>query len=195
MTRPAPRGTLDRGRATRERLLAAAVELVGEAGWGRVTTRLVAERAGVRPGLVHYHFASVEDLLVTACTGVAGAMLAEALRGLTAHPDVDAGLEWLLGEMRRYTGADPASLLLTEAFLAAGRIPRLHAELAAVVGTFRAGVTDWLRDLGHTTDAEAAATVLAASLDGLVLHRTLDPALDPAALAAPLRRMLTSDPG
>lgn len=184
MTRPAPRG-----QATRERLLAAAAELVGEAGWGAVTTRLAAERAGVRPGLVHYHFASVEDLLVTACTDVVAAMLTGTLRDLTAHPDAATGLRWLLTEMRRYTGTDPASLVLTEAYLASGRIPRLHAELAAAVGTFRTGVAAWLRALGHP-EPEPAAAALAAALDGLVLHRALDPALDPLDLYAPLHRML-----
>lgn len=199
MARPAPQGTLDRGRATRERLLAAAVELVGEVGWGAVTTRLVAERANVRPGLVHYHFASVEDLLVTACTAMVGQMLDGVLRELTAHDDLDAGLAWLLDELRRYTGTDPASLLLTEAFLAASRLPRLHDTLAASVAAFRTGVADWLRaldrraDTADAADADAAATVLAAAIDGLVLHRALDPALDPTALIGPLRRMLVTE--
>jgi len=195
MARPAPQGTVDRGRATRERLLGAAVELVGEVGWGQVTTRLVADRAGVRPGLVHYHFASVEDLLVTACTGMAGRLLDGVLHELTRHDDLDAGLDWLLTELRRYTGADPASLLLTEAFLAASRIPRLHADLAGHIAAFRTGVADWLRTLGHPTGADTGATVLAATIDGFVLHRALDPSLDPRALAAPLRRMLATGPG
>ncbi|HEY3686025.1 MAG TPA: TetR/AcrR family transcriptional regulator [Streptosporangiaceae bacterium] len=195
MARGAAQGTLDRGRATRDRLVAAALELVGEVGWSRVTTRLVAERAGARPGLVHYHFASVEDLLVTAATGVVRQMLGDVLGELTAHRDLDTGLAWLLGELGRYTGTDPASLLLTEAFLAASRIPRLHTDLGAAISGFRAGVADWLRGLGHTADADAAATVLAATIDGLVLHRALDPDLDPAALAGPLHRLLASGGG
>lgn len=192
MTRPAPPGSVDRGRATRERLLGAAVELVGEAGWGAVTTRLVADRAGVRPGLVHYHFASVEDLLVTACTGMVGELLDGVLRELTAHDDLDTGLDWLLAELRKYTGTDPASLVMTEAFLAASRIPRLHADLARYIAAFRTGVSDWLRALGHTTDADAGATVLAATIDGFVLHRALDDSLDPTLLIGPLRRMLAT---
>ncbi|MFD0890429.1 TetR family transcriptional regulator, partial [Streptosporangium algeriense] len=35
----------ERGRATRQRLFDAAVALIGEVGWGGVTTRMVAERA------------------------------------------------------------------------------------------------------------------------------------------------------
>jgi hypothetical protein len=35
---------------TREKLMAAAAELIAELGWGRVTTRAVAERAGLPHG-------------------------------------------------------------------------------------------------------------------------------------------------
>lgn len=181
---------VERGRATRERLIDAAVALVGEAGWGGVTTRRVAERAGVRPGLVHYHFASLEDLLVTACVGAARPMLTELLALLRAHRDLDSGLATLLTEMERYTSTAPAFLMLTEAFLAAARIPRLRAELAGLLAEFRTGVTDWLTGLGHGDGAGQAAIVLAAAFDGLILHRALDATIDLPSLAIPLRRML-----
>jgi AcrR family transcriptional regulator len=41
----------------KEALLQAAAELIAEVGWGRVSSRMVAERAGVNNALVHYHFA------------------------------------------------------------------------------------------------------------------------------------------
>ena len=44
---------IERGRDVRAHLLAAARELIGEVGWTGVSTRVVAERAGVRPGMVH----------------------------------------------------------------------------------------------------------------------------------------------
>ncbi|HEX3814380.1 MAG TPA: helix-turn-helix domain-containing protein, partial [Mycobacteriales bacterium] len=49
---------------TRERLMAAAAELIAELGWGRVTTRAVAERAGLPHGSVSYHFRGKQDLLI-----------------------------------------------------------------------------------------------------------------------------------
>lgn len=49
----------DRGREVRRKLLTAAVELIPERGWNAVSTRLLAERAGVAAGLVHYHFPSL----------------------------------------------------------------------------------------------------------------------------------------
>jgi AcrR family transcriptional regulator len=45
-------------------LLDAAESLLLEIGYSAITTRKVAERAGVNHGLVHYYFGSMEDLLL-----------------------------------------------------------------------------------------------------------------------------------
>lgn len=45
-------------------LLGAAEQLLVEIGYAAITTRKVAERAGVNHGLVHYYFGSMEDLLL-----------------------------------------------------------------------------------------------------------------------------------
>ncbi|KAB8187707.1 TetR/AcrR family transcriptional regulator [Microbispora catharanthi] len=187
----------DRGRTTRQRLLGAAAALIAEVGWGGVSTRMVAERAGVAPGVVHYHFASLPDLLIAASTGVARAMLEELTGRLAEQPDPETGVEWLLGELSRYTGTDPASLLIVEMYLAAARLPDLRDRLHEIVADSRARVAAWLRERGHYAgrpgDAEAAAAVLVAAVDGLVLHRGLDPDLDLTALAGPLRAMVRTD--
>lgn len=44
-------------------LLDAAEQLLIEIGYAAITTRKLAERAGVNHGLVHYYFGSMEDLL------------------------------------------------------------------------------------------------------------------------------------
>jgi AcrR family transcriptional regulator len=179
-----------RGQATRQRLLDAAVALVPELGWGGVTTRLVAERAGVAPGVVHYHFASVTDLLVAAGTGFSGALLAQFAEELTARPCIGEGVDWLMGELSRYSGVDPASLLVVEMFLASTRLPGLRERLREQVAAFRAQAAAWLTERGYEGDAAAAAAMLAATLDGIMLHRALDPGLDLAVLTGPLRAML-----
>ncbi|MFI6711485.1 TetR/AcrR family transcriptional regulator [Nonomuraea sp. NPDC050478] len=171
---------------TRRRLLDAAVPLIVEAGWGGVSTRMVAERAGVAPGVVHYHFSSVTDLLAEAGTEVTGRLLEEFAGGLARHADLGDGVRWMVAELGRYPGTDPASLLVAELYLAATRIPELRERLRGQVGGFRTVVAAWLRERGHQGDADAVAAVLAAAMDGIVLHRALDPALDPDRLAAPL---------
>lgn len=45
-------------------LLNAAEQLLVEVGYAGITTRRLAERAGVNHGLVHYYFGSMEDLLL-----------------------------------------------------------------------------------------------------------------------------------
>jgi AcrR family transcriptional regulator len=45
-------------------LLDAAEHLLLEVGYAAITTRRLAERAGVNHGLVHYYFGSMEDLLL-----------------------------------------------------------------------------------------------------------------------------------
>ncbi|UBU15867.1 TetR/AcrR family transcriptional regulator [Nonomuraea gerenzanensis] len=180
----------ERGKATRQRLLDAAVALVPEVGWGGVSTRLVAERAGVAPGVVHYHFASVTDLLMAACLGFTAALLDRLAAELSAQPDPGEAVGWLLGELSHYSGTDPASLLVVELYLAATRIPELRERLGEQVGRFRATVASWLAERGYQGDPAAAAAMLAASVDGIMLHRALDPGLDLAALGGPLRAML-----
>ncbi|MGH3825157.1 MAG: helix-turn-helix domain-containing protein [Pseudonocardiaceae bacterium] len=54
------RRAADRGRDVRLQLLSTAAQLITELGWAAVSTRILAERAGVTPGLVHYHFTSLQ---------------------------------------------------------------------------------------------------------------------------------------
>ena len=51
---------------TSEKLLDAALDVILEKGWAQASTRAVADRAGVRPGVVHYPFASQQDLRIDA---------------------------------------------------------------------------------------------------------------------------------
>lgn len=182
-----------RGQETRQRLLAAAAELVQEVGWGSVSTRAIAQRAGLPPGLVHYHFPSVADLLADATLPVLTGAVDEMAAMLDAAEDVPAGIDGLLGMLAGYAADEPASRLAAEAFLAAPRMPRLRAELAALLARGRELLADWLRRHGYGSRAEPAAIVLAAAFDGLVLHLAVDEQLDLAAAAAGLRALATGE--
>ena len=57
-TKPSARDTAE------EAFLDAAERLLVEVGYGGITTRRLAEEAGVNHGLVHYYFGSMENLLV-----------------------------------------------------------------------------------------------------------------------------------
>jgi AcrR family transcriptional regulator len=60
---PSTDGRAIRGRATRDCLVAAAREILIEQGHAGASTRAVADRAGVRLSLVHYHFGGRQGLL------------------------------------------------------------------------------------------------------------------------------------
>lgn len=61
----------DRSRATRQRLLEAAVSCLAEHGWAGSTVTVVAERAGVSRGAAQHHFPTREDLFTAAVEYVA----------------------------------------------------------------------------------------------------------------------------
>ncbi|RJL32479.1 TetR/AcrR family transcriptional regulator [Bailinhaonella thermotolerans] len=56
----------ERSRATRRRLLDAAVECLASRGWAGTTVAVVAERAGVSRGAAQHHFRTREDLVTAA---------------------------------------------------------------------------------------------------------------------------------
>src|SRR5262249_23911262 len=184
-----PRTAAERGREVRQRLLAAAVELIPELGWTAVSTRILAQRAGLAPGLVHYHFESLQALLREASL----ASMREALQAITsvfeqAHTP-EAALDMLVGAMDAYTGTDRASLLFVEAYLASLRDPRLGQDLALLLVDFRRRFGEGLATHGYE-DPAATAAVLSAALDGVVLHRAMGPDLTSSAVRQVSGRVL-----
>ena len=59
---PMSDGSSDRGRATRERLIAAGRELFGERGYDATSIDSILEHAGVKRGALYHHFASKQEL-------------------------------------------------------------------------------------------------------------------------------------
>jgi TetR/AcrR family transcriptional regulator len=74
-----------RGEATRERIVAAAVEAFSERGFDAASTRDIAQRAGTDQGLVTYHFPNKDQLWRAAADrifGLLGKRLDEAVASL-----------------------------------------------------------------------------------------------------------------
>lgn len=169
----------------RERLLHAATELIAEKGWGAVSTRMLAERAGVGSGVVHYHFDSTQAVLVQAAVGA----LRSAVDGLAsvlerASTPTEA-LALLLGALDGHGGQE----LFTETFLAATRNDELRHAVGEVLVEFRRTLAAWLESRDVPTPADTAA-VLAAAVDGVLLHRALSPDLSADVVVPVLGRVL-----
>lgn len=182
---------MERGRISRAKLLTAATELIPRVGWNAVTTRSLAAHAGVRPGLVHYHFDSSADLLRTAATEVFTEALEVPLEEMISTEDPTEGALAALRIMNGHGDKGPASVLLAEACLAAIRDPVLHETVSQLLERTRTSIADWLARLG-TPQPEAVAEILCAFFDGPVLHRALMPVPGPESCLEPLHR-LTSD--
>lgn len=170
---------------TREALLDAAATAIARSGWGAITTRQVAGLAGVNQGLVHYHFGSMDDLRRQAALhALAGAVEAPTLAVLQPGPVADR-LEACLAAVGDIDPRSDQAVVLYEAMLASTRDDDLGALLAGFLAEFKALLALRLADDGARHPTEAAALV-AAALDGLLLHRIVDPDLDPTTLAGPL---------
>ncbi|MFD8478405.1 TetR/AcrR family transcriptional regulator [Kitasatospora sp. NPDC059673] len=96
----------DRSRATRRRLLEAAVECLAEVGWNGSTVSAVAERAGVTRGAAQHHFRTREDLFTAAVEHVAAERLAAVLAHVSELPPPGPARTEAVVEMivRLYTG-------------------------------------------------------------------------------------------
>jgi AcrR family transcriptional regulator len=119
----------DRSRATRQRLLSAAVECLAELGWAGTTVQVVAERAGVSRGAAQHHFPTREDLVRGAIDRMseirAAEMAAAAARLPTGRRRTEAVLGILFG---LYSG--PVFRAALQLWVAAVADDLLHGQVA-----------------------------------------------------------------
>jgi AcrR family transcriptional regulator len=184
------------GAATRSAILTAAIELITEVGWGQVTTRAIAERAGVPHGAVSYHFHGKAELLreagIFATRQVLGEPIALVGSAGSAWEVVEGTFGWYaMGGLR-----DPSVTLLLEVLREAARDEVLRATVAEILREYRAGLARLVRadqeagTVNRDVDPEALARLVAALFDGLLLHATLDPDIDIEGTAAAVRTLL-----
>ena len=183
-------------RRTRDRLLHATVELMAEIGVDRVRTRSIAERAGVNPALVHYHFGSVSALVMEAAQDALLRTLGPSIEAFQSGATMRASIRAILRWLERHGEEAPGSTILAEAMVKATRNASFRRWATKASQRFRLVIMDRLRaardagELDPELDLPAAAVLLAAALDGLLFHRLVDPTLDVMQTARPLEAML-----
>lgn len=164
-------------RDTRELLLGATATAIARSGWSAVTTRQVAALASVNPALVHYHFGSMDELRRQAVLAAMAEEIEGPMEALLADvPLADA----IAASVEAVAQIDPGSdrfALLYEAMLEGARDAEMRAVLAQAYDQYRSALTRRIRDAGGV-EPEAAAVVIAAALDGVLLHRLIHPELD-----------------
>ncbi|WP_158841624.1 TetR/AcrR family transcriptional regulator [Saccharothrix deserti] len=169
----------------RQRLLDAAAELIAERGWGAVSTRVLADRAGVGSGVVHYHFDSLQAVLTEASLGALRTAVDELPQVLDSVDTPADALAALLAALDGHGGQE----LFIETFLAATRNDELRGAVAEILIRFRAVLAAWLAERDVPTPVETAA-VLAAAVDGVLLHRALSADLTREVVVPVLGRVL-----
>jgi AcrR family transcriptional regulator len=118
-------------------MLDAAERLLYEVGYAGVTTRAVAEEAGVNHGLVHYYFGSMEELLTQTLERFVD-QLAEALEALYEDPNLTFAEKWRLGS--QFWVQEPTSRfpkILLELLAMGWNMPVLKTRLTEVHARFR----------------------------------------------------------
>lgn len=192
-------GTKANEEVRREQIRAAAYDLAAESGLRAITIRDVAERAGLSPGLVLFHFGSKEHLVLE----VLGWVL-ETTTALRIGPEIapiEAPGERLLAllrqEMARLT-AEPLRIRLFFEFWSAGLWDpaigvRMKQELDRYREAFRpmtAAVVaaDPARFPGVT--AEGLAAVAVSFIKGCAVQSLIEPELDIAEFLAAAEGLL-----
>ncbi len=178
------------GRARREALIDAAVEVAAERGMGAVTHRSVTERAGVPLATASYFFASIDELAAEAMHLFVTARTAE-LEALAAERAAQGDPPDEIAEtLARASGAERTKTLAQfEAYLHAAREPSFRPAVADALAAFDQFVTGVLRAAGGA-DPEGHAASFVAVADGLALRRlALGRPPDPDELQRALRAM------
>lgn len=171
--------------STPQRLLAAALELIKTDGLQAISHRTVEERAGVARGSTRYHFGSREALLTAVVGYVAEldhatiAAVAEGVGGDGGLSEADPTLQNVaLQQMARAMLADPAqSLARFELYLYAARRPELQDAMVHWRQVFIDFGAVFLGEMG-APQPEAGTRMIAAAIDGLLLHSLSSPHAD-----------------
>ncbi|MEM7138408.1 MAG: TetR/AcrR family transcriptional regulator [Myxococcota bacterium] len=154
----------DRSRATQQRILDAAAQVLTEVGYEGFTTGSVSTRAGVSQGSLFGHFPRREVLLAATVEHLVGGQrerfssVAEAMQDKPVRDQVRALIRALWNVQR-----DPGLLAMLQVFAAARTNDKLADALRPIatetVGTTHAAGVLLLTSLGVSPDARVAGLV------------------------------------
>ena len=182
---------------TRDRILTAAIGEIADVGWSGSRTRSIAERAGVNSALVHYHFSSMEDLLLEAVASTFASLAEVATESLTADT-IASGMDGMLDMLAAVDPNEPFWRVLMEALLQSPREPRLAEWTIGLLEDYREAMHQRLDvavkagELPAETDTEGLALGLMALLDGLGLYAYVNPAYDTRRAGQAVVNLLTN---
>lgn len=173
---PRQRPVQARSRATVDRIVAAAAELLAEDGYNTLSTNAIARRAGVSPGTLYQYFGDrdeIVDELVHRMVRNFEDTMSPVLRNLDAKPNSDARNQFVYAVL----GALEANAGVLRAI--ADRIP--HREQVEQLAAIRARVVDAIHQLRAQTHPDesfarrsAVAWMILETAQHLAVRFTLD---------------------
>ncbi|ATQ74275.1 hypothetical protein CR152_06975 [Massilia violaceinigra] len=190
----------------RAQIVQALLDTMAEHGYEKATIVLIARRADLTPGLLHYHFHSKADILLALVKALAAAAqqryLALAQNTLDADQRLKAYIDARLGLGE---GADPGAVAAWVVIGAeAVRQPEVRAAYQHAVDTemalLRELLSASLAAQGKiTANAHALAAALLAMMEGTFQLASAAPASMPMGYAAPMaaqlvRRFIDAEP-
>jgi AcrR family transcriptional regulator len=177
--------------STRERLLAAAQELIEEGGYGAASVAAIADRAGVAAGTLYRHFDSKQELFVEVFRAVC-AREERAMRAASAQMEADAAPERLEQVLATFAKRALRNPRLAWALIAEPVDPLVDAERLAYRERYAEVIAEELRAgivAGQLPDQNVELT--AAALVGGCGEALVGP-LSPAAGTRPSSEELVS---
>ncbi len=158
---------------TRQRIITAVLQIIGEGGVAAVTNRRIAKEAGVSLGSVTYHFETQHDLLRESLLYFvreeARHFTELADQCQTENLDIDDAAS-LAGQVACGTALDTAHLAPFELYIHAGRDERLREAASEAFRAYDRLAAQILTALG-VPDAERLAATTVAVVMGLQLRR------------------------
>lgn len=165
----------------RREILDAAAAIVLEDGLAALTARRVADRVGVRSGLLTHYFPTIEDLFIACFQQV----VASERQALDASRDASASATWRMSQLLKTYLADQRDsmgLLWLDAWRAAADKPRLRTAVVAEMEADAMHVARLVQegvDAGEfsVTSAFVTATNILALVDAHAAHAAVRLAL------------------
>lgn len=156
---PARRSQEERSSATQQRLCQAAVDLLSEVGYERLTTSQIAQRAGVSKGAQAHHYPSKDDMLVAAFQHLLRQWDEQRTSYASEHAS-GSSMDDLLQTMWRHVFGRPDYLASLEVMLAARHNLALRDRLREVLRGWTLVRDETFRELVPLDDPEELATFL-----------------------------------
>jgi AcrR family transcriptional regulator len=167
-----------RGARTRERLLAAAIDLIAERGYAATTVAEVCRRAGTAAPALYHHFESKEGLLAAVVDRVGNTWIEEIQKYAYREHDLHQRLDRTFESWQAIVAEQPQLLRLLIAVQLERRdaSPPVRETIARLVERSRSRIVETIEDsLGSLPDLDLVAHTMIALLEGALLQHHLDP--------------------